>query len=87
MAKGKGGSKSSGGSHKNHGPKKHLFKEFKPMIKGFADTGLLSKYYNFDSFVSACSARGKRNPSKHDFNDFLALPMKDKKDYFKNIRK
>ena len=87
MAKGKGKKSSSGGPHKNHGPKKHLFKEYKPIIKAMADAGLLSKYYNYDSFSSACSSKGKRNPSKHDFNDFFVLSKEDKKGYFKGLRK
>ena len=61
MAKGKGKKVSSGGPHKKHGPKRHLFRDYKPMIKAFADAGLLSKYDNYESWVLACQARGKRN--------------------------
>lgn len=42
MAKGKGKG-GSGGPRKAHGPKKHLFKEYKPMIHVFAQAGLLKK--------------------------------------------
>ena len=87
MAKGKGGSKSSGGPHKKHGPKRHLFKEYKPMIKAFADSGLLNKYHNYESFVLACDARGKRNASRQEFNSFVCLSMEDKKKYFQSITK
>ncbi len=85
MAKGK--KTSSGGPRKSHGPKKHLFKWYKPMIKSMADTGILSKYYDFDSFCLACVARGKRNPTKSDFNEFFILPIEEKKNYFNNIKR
>lgn len=87
MAKGKGGSKSSGGPHKKHGPKRKLFKEFKPMIKAFADAGLLTKYNNFESFCLACNARGKRNPTKQDFQEFRLLTPEKQKEYFTNLSK
>ena len=87
MAKGKGKKVSSGGPHKKHGPKRHLFKEYKPMIHVIAKTGLLSKYYNYESFVLACNARGKRNASKEEFNTFASLPREQQKEYFKNLSK
>ena len=87
MAKGKGGSKSSGGPHKKHGPKRKLFKEFKPMIKAFADAGLLDKYHNYESFCLACNARGKRNPTKQEFKEFTLLPYEKQKEYFTSLGK
>ena len=87
MAKGKGKKVSSGGPHKKHGPKRHLFKEYKPMIKAFADAGLLSKYHNYESFVLACNAKGKRNTSRQEFNSFVCLSMEDKKKYFQSLTK
>lgn len=87
MAKGKGKGGSSGGPHKKHGPKRHLFKEFKPMIKAFADAGLLDKYHNYESFCLACNARGKRNPTRQEFNEFRLLAADKQKEYFKAIAK
>ena len=85
MAKGKKKSGSSGGPHKKHGPKRHLFKEYKPMIHVIAKTGLLSKYSNYESFVLACSARGKRNPSKQEFMEFTLLTREQQTEYFKSL--
>ena len=85
MAKGKKKSGSSGGLHKKHGPKRHLFKEYKPMIHIIAKTGLLNKYNNYESFVLACNARGKRNPSKQEFIQFTLLTRSQQKEYLKNL--
>ena len=87
MAKGKGKKVSSGGAHKKHGPKKHLFKEYKPMIKAMADAGLLTKYNNYDSFVIACQARGKRNPTTEDFKAFSVMTRLEQDQYLKNLSK
>ena len=87
MAKGKGKGGSSGGPRKSHGPKRKLFKEFKPMIKTIAAAGLLDKYHNYESFCLACNARGKRNPSKQEFQEFTHLPHDKQKEYFTNISK
>ena len=88
MAKGKGKkSAASGGPHKKHGPKRKLFKEFKPMIKAFADAGLLTKYNNYESFCLACNARGKRNPTREEFNEFRLLPLEKQKEFFKSLAK
>ena len=59
---------------KNHGPKRHLFKEFKPMVHIFAATGILSKYYNYESFVQACGARGVRTALSEMWMDYSVLP-------------
>ena len=87
MAKGKGKGGSSGGPRKSHGPKRHMFKGYKPMIHSFAKTGLLSKYYDYESFVLACTARGKKNPSRQEFIEFSCLPRDKQKEYFANLRK
>lgn len=87
MAKGKGKGGSSGGPRKSHGPKRKLFKEFKPMIKAFADAGLLTKYNNYESFCLACNARGKRNPTRREFTEFTYLTREQQKEYFKSISK
>ena len=88
MAKGKG-RKASGGSglRKNHGPKRHMFKEFKPMVRAFADAGLLSKYDNFESWQLACAARGCKKVDYNEFKKFVVLSLPEKKEYFKNLRK
>ena len=87
MAKGKGKGGSSGGPRKSHGPKRKLFKEFKPMIKAFADAGLLDKYHNYESFCLACNARGKRNPTRREFTEFTYLTREKQKEYFESISK
>lgn len=86
MAKGKG-SKSSGGPHKNHGPKRHLHSWCGAMKKDFADAGLLSKYYDFESWQLAVSARGNRKATYADFQAFVVLSMEEKKAYFANMKK
>lgn len=85
MAKPKKGSHS--GPHKNHGPKRHLFKDFKPLVHVFGKMGLLTKYNNFESFVLACNARGKKNPTKADFDKFVLLDRKHQDEYLKSLSK
>lgn len=86
MAKPKRGSHS--GPHKSHGPKRHMWKDFKPLVKPIADAGLLSKYHCYESWSLACNARGIKNPRKEDFNRFVLLKtVKEKDDYFKSLRK
>lgn len=86
MAKPKRGSHS--GPHKSHGPKRHMWKDFKPLVKSIADAGLLSKYHCYESWSLACNARGIKNPRKEDFNRFVLLKtVKEKDDYFKSLRK
>jgi hypothetical protein len=87
MAKGKGKGGSSGGPRKSHGPKRKLFKEFKPMIKAFADAGLLDKYHNYESFCLACNTRGKKNPTRREFTEFTYLTREKQNEYFKSISK
>jgi hypothetical protein len=82
--------RSSGGSglRKNHGPKRHLFHELKPMVHVIAQSGLLSKYYAYESWALACQARGIKNPRKEDFNKFILLKTKKEKDeYYASLKK
>ena len=82
--------RSSGGSglRKNHGPKKHLFRELKPMVWSFAKSGLLSKYYAEGSFILACQARGYVKVSHEDWVKFSLLKTtKEKDEYFAALKK
>lgn len=81
-------SSSGSGLRKNHGPKKYLFHELKPMVHIIAQSGLLSKYYAYESWVTACQARGVKNPRKEDFNKFILLKTKKEKDeYYASLKK
>jgi len=87
MAKGKGKKVSSGGPHKKHGPKRHMFKEYKPMIYAFAQSGLLKKYYNRESFELSLNSRGIRNIPNWLWTEMISLPTeKEKKEWFKNLK-
>lgn len=86
MAKRKSGTHS--GVHKNHGPKRHMFKELKPMIHLYSKYGVLSKYNSQESFILACQARGKKNVTAKDWSEFVALKTKKDKDaYFASLKK
>ena len=88
MAKGKGKGSASSGPRKSHGPKRKLFHCWSStMRKQFADAGLLSKFHNFESFTLACNAKGKRNVTKNDFNEFVVLDDEEKKKYFEDMIK
>ena len=88
MAKGKGKKVASSGPHKKHGPKRKLHHCWtSTMRKHFADVGLLSKYYNYESWTLSVQARGRRDASRNDFNDFVKLSREEKDNYFKNIKK
>ena len=88
MAKGKRKSTASAGPRRTHGPKKKLHHCWSSTIrKQFADCGLLSKYYDYESFNNACSAKGKRNISKSDFNAYVVMTREEKDKYFANIKK
>ena len=83
MAKGKGKGGASAGPRKPHGPKRKLFHEWSSTMRmHFANAGLLDKYHNYESFVLACGARGKRNITKAEFNDFLLLTREEQDRYF-----
>lgn len=91
MAKGKGGKPSvSAGPklRKKHGPKRHMFRWTGPMKYQFAQAGVLTKYTDYESWVLACQARGKRKDiDKAEFDKFVLLSLEEKKEYFKNIKK
>lgn len=83
MAKGKGKGGASAGPRKPHGPKRKLFHEWSSTIRlHLAKAGLLKKEHNYDSFVLACGAHGKRNPTKEDFEAFTRLEKEAQKKYF-----
>ena len=87
MAKGKGKKVSSGGPHKKHGPKKKMFHCWTSTMRmHLAKAGLLTKYTNFESWQQACQAKGKRNTTKADFDEFIKLNQEQKVEYFKNIK-
>jgi hypothetical protein len=79
MAKPKKGGLKSSGPHKNHGPKRKLFKEFKPMIHTIAKTGVLSKYYNLESFMLACQARGLKSGGMAEWKNRFSFFTQDLK--------
>ena len=88
MAKGKGRkSPGSAGPRKKHGPKRHMFKEYKPMVEAFARTGILKKYYNRESFELALNSRGIRNIPDWLWMEMISLPTeKERKAWFKNLK-
>ena len=71
---------------KNHGPKRHMFKDFKPMVHIYAQTGILSKYYNYESFVQSIGSRGVRSMTKDLWEDYCLLSIADKKQFLKDIK-
>ena len=90
MAKGKGKPSASAGPRlrKNHGPKRHMFREYKPMVHEIAKAGILTKYHDRESFELALSARGIRQNIDAYWNEFLKLPtIAAKKEWFKNLKK
>lgn len=81
--------RSGGGSglRKNHGPKRHLFKEYKPMIHVMHQNGLLNKYNCKESFILACTARGNNKVTNADWAKFSLLSFNEKKEYFAAMKK
>ena len=71
---------------KNHGPKRHMFKDFKPMIAVFAQTGILSKFYNYESFVQALAVRGVRSMTQELWADFVLLSHSEKRVFLRDIK-
>lgn len=72
--------------YKNHGPKRHLFKEFKPMTHVIAQAGLLNKYNNYESFTLSCGARGVKVGMEEMWEEFKILPHDKQNEYLKNIK-
>ena len=88
MAKGKGKKIASSGPHKKHGPKRKLHHCWSSTMRmALAKSGLLSKYYNYESWSLALQAKGKRDASRNDFDEFVKLSREEKDNYFKNIKK
>ena len=91
MAKGKGGKASAAAGpklRKKHGPKRHMFKGYKPMIKVFADAGVLDKYHDKESFALALAARGIKKDINALWQEFHMLPDRAAQtEWFKNLKK
>ena len=87
MAKGKGKKMASSGPKKMHGPKRKMFHGWSStMRKHFADAGLLTKHHNFESWQQACQAKGKRNATKAEFDEFVKLDKEAKDKYFEELK-
>lgn len=72
---------------KRHGPKRHMFKDLKPMVYLYTQTGILSKYYNYESFALACASRGVKSGIPEMWMDYKLLPTnKDKDAYLANVK-
>jgi len=79
---------SSSGLRKNHGPKRHLFKELKPLLTSMHQFGLINKYNAEESFILACAARGHAKVTHADWQKFCLLKTtKEKDEYFASLRK
>ena len=88
MAKGKGKKVASGGPHKKHGPKKKMFHCWSSTMRWhFAKAGLLNKYNNFEAWQQACQAKGKRDATKANFDEFVKLDREAKDKYFEDLGK
>jgi len=89
MAKGKDKKVASSGPKKMHkGPKRKLHHCWTSTMRmHLAKAGLLSKYNNYESWVLSVQARGKRDASRNDFNEFVKLSREEKDNYFNNIKK
>ena len=88
MAKGKGKGGASSGPRKSHGPKKKMFHCWSSTMRmHLAKAGLLSKYNNFEAWQQACQAKGKRNATKAEFEDFVKLDKEAKDKYFTELNK
>ena len=90
MAKGKGGKAAPAAAkqRKNHGPKRKMHHCWSSTMRmHFAKAGLLDKYHNYESWQQACQAKGKRNTTINDWNEFVKLDDEAKKVYFENLNK
>ena len=87
MAKGKKKGASSGGPHKNHGPKRHMHAWCGSMKKDFADAGLLTKYHDYESWQQSMAARGRKDITRAEFNKFVLLSREEQKEYFKSAKR
>ena len=91
MAKGKGGKPSASAGpklRKMHGPKKKMWHCWDSTTRlHFGQAGLLTKYYNKESFEQALSAKGIRNNIDGLWAEFIRVPDSEKKAWFKNLKK
>lgn len=88
MAKGKGGKRAvaSSGLRKKHGQKKKMFHCWSSTMRmHLAKAGLLSKYNNFEAWQQACQAKGKRDATLANFNEFAKLDKEAKDKYFESL--
>lgn len=86
MAKGKKKGVSSGGPHKKHGPKRHLHRWCGVRKQEFSKAGVLSKYYDYESWALALAARGVKKFEASEFNSFVIMSMEKKKEYFASLK-
>ena len=87
MAKGKK-KVSSGGPHKKHGQKKKMWHCWDSTTRiHLANVGLLTKYYNRESWEQALNSRGVRNISEEMWKEFISLSKEEQKVWFKNHTK
>jgi len=72
---------------KNHGPKKKMFHCWTSTMRlAFAKCGVLTKYYNYESFQASCSARGIRSDTADLYEEFIRLPDRKAQDaYLENL--
>lgn len=72
--------------HKSHGPKRNMFRDYKPMVHQFAKAGLLTKYNDYESFALSCTTRGVKSGIAEMWIEFRCLPRDKQNEYLKNIR-
>lgn len=72
---------------KKHGPKKKMFHCWTSTMRlAFAKCGVLTKYYNYESFQASCSARGVRSDVADLYEEFIRLPDRKTQDtYLENL--
>lgn len=73
---------------KQHGPKKKMFHCWTSTMRlAFAKSGVLTKYYNLESFEASCAARGVRGDAAELYEEFIRLPDRKTQDaYLKNLK-
>lgn len=73
---------------KSHGPKKKMWHCWDSTTRiHFAKAGILTKYYNKESFTQAVNAKGIRNNIDALWSEFKNLPKQEQKAWFKNLKK
>lgn len=72
---------------KNHGPKRKLFHDWSKVARAdLAQAGLLTKYYNYESFVLSCGARGIKTGTAEMWAEFSILTRAQQDDYLRHIK-